>query len=58
METEATKEGLVLTAEAGCTLPESITVSIGQASFLVYTDGTRPQEGITFDGACCPFPKA
>lgn len=50
MEAEATKEGLVLTAEASCTLPESITVSIGQASFLVYTDGTQPQEGITFDG--------
>lgn len=50
MEAEATKEGLVLTAEAGCTLPESITVSIGQDSFLVYTDGTQPQEGITFDG--------
>lgn len=49
MEAEATEEGLVLTAEDGYTLPESLTVTIGQASFLVHTDGTKPLEGITFD---------
>lgn len=44
-----TADGLVLTATEGYTMPESITVKIGQTIFSVNTDGTKPLEGITFD---------
>ena len=43
-----TAEGLVLTAADGYALPETITVKIGQQTFLVGTDGTRNPAGITF----------
>lgn len=44
----ATAEGLVLTPAEGYTLPETITVKIGQQTFSVRTDGTQNPEGITF----------
>lgn len=43
-----TAEGLVLTAADGYTLPGTITVKIGQQTFLVETDGTQNPAGITF----------
>lgn len=43
-----TAEGLVLTAADGYTLPGTITVKIGQQTFLVGTDGTQNPAGITF----------
>lgn len=44
----ASADGLVLTAAEGYTLPETITVKIGQQTFPVRTDGTQNPEGITF----------
>lgn len=44
----ATADGLVLTPAEGYTLPETITVKIGQQTFSVRTDGTQNPEGITF----------
>lgn len=41
-------DGLVLTAAEGYTLPETISVKIGQQTFQVRTDGTQNPEGITF----------
>lgn len=44
----ASADGLVLTPAEGYTLPETITVKIGQQTFQVRTDGTQNPEGITF----------
>lgn len=44
----ATADGLVLTPAEGYTLPETITVKIGQQTFSVRTDSTQNPEGITF----------
>lgn len=44
----ASANGLVLTPAEGYTLPETITVRIGQQTFQVRTDGTQNPEGITF----------
>lgn len=43
-----TAERLVLTAADGYALPGTITVKIGQQTFLVGTDGTQNPAGITF----------
>lgn len=46
-----TEDGLLLAAEDGYTLPEYITVEIGQAIFSVKTDGTEAPESIDFEPA-------
>lgn len=48
IKANATADGFVLTAAEGYTLPETITVKIGQKTFPVRTDGTQNPEGITF----------
>lgn len=49
IQATATEEGLVLSAEEGYTLPECITVEIGQTVFSVKTDGTEAPDGIIFN---------
>ena len=44
----ATADGLILTAETGYTLPESITVKVGSQTYSVRTDGTDAPAGISF----------
>lgn len=48
IQATATADGLVLTAEAGYTLPETITVVIGQSSYTVPTDGSAALDEIAF----------
>lgn len=49
IQAAATEEGLVLTADEGYMLPESITAKIGETTFSVKTDGTEAPEGIAFE---------
>lgn len=51
IQATATADGLQLKANEGYTLPETITVTIGQQTFSVPTDGTQASEGITFNAA-------
>lgn len=44
-----TTDGLILVAEEGYTLPEFITLTIGQTISNIKTDGTNAPEGIIFD---------
>ena len=45
------EEGLYLVPEEGYTLPETMTLSLGEACYTIYTNGLNNPSGITFDSA-------
>lgn len=48
IQATSTENGLVLTAEEGYTLPESIKVQIGGTEYVIYTNGQNCPDGLAF----------